>query len=253
MWRVVSVSGNSAELDSREKFGHIFTMRAVLEYRPPDNPGFEPFQEPPSLVWNEKIFLRDHGAKTYWDWSGELYSLKRNRSMTFKPWRARYIEAYNSSVAYPTGPSQAMPGRVELFERFDEKERPVRFAHLPGQPVPRTDAEKAEVVRRYISRNVCRLVVEIHDRPAININPSQPNWSKVHKERLLLFYCGVGGKRIRASQYLNVKGSEPKAQWQSSFQGQWLRTGLPTYNYKRTFAPLNYSFEGAGPSPGQFE
>jgi hypothetical protein len=252
MWRVLGVTGSGENLDTSETFGHTFRVRIVLEHRPSSAfaaSNLQPFEEPPTLQWNEKISFLNHKKETFWDWSGDLYAFKRNRSVTFKPWRSRYYEAYNTAMMASTHPLM-LRGSVELL---DERDRGIRITHLPRQPIPQDDRQKAEVIRRFISRNICRLVVDIHDRPAIHVSPHQDKWAEVHKERLLLFDCGVGGTRVRASQYLKVKGSDPKTTWQRSFQMHWGSANLPSHNYLREFSPDLYSFESLPPRPGEYE
>jgi hypothetical protein len=251
MWTVLRITGSSEDLDTSEAFGHTFKVRIVLEYRPSSAtsaPNVQQFKEP-RLQWSERIYFLNHQKKTFWDWSGDLYALKGNRVRTFTAWRSRYYEAYNTAMMASTHPVM-LRGNAELF---DEKYQRIRITHLPGQPIPQNDLEKAEVIRRLISRNTCRLVVEIHDHPTINVSPHQDKWAEVHKERLLLFDCGVNGTRIRASQYLQVKGSDPKTMWQRSFEMHWDDTSLPTQNYTREFSPDLYNFESLPPRPGEYE
>jgi len=252
MWRVLQVTGSGENLDTSEAFGHTFRLRIVLEHRPSSTSAASnlPFVEPPALVWNERISFLDHRKETFWEWSGDLYALKGNTTLTFKPWRSRYCEAYNRAMMQSTHPVR-LRGSVELL---DERDQEIRITHLPGQPIPQDEYQKAEMIRRYISRNICKLVVEIHDRPSINVSPHQDNWAEVHKERLLLFDCGVGGNHVRASQYLKVKGSDPtKTTWQRSFQMQWGSTNLSSHNYLREFSPHLYSFDSTPPRAGEYE
>ena len=278
MWRVLSIAGSGENVDTSETFGHTFKLRIVLEHNPMSAGAlmqagtvaglggaglFNAAQlksmvgapkEPPDLVWNEKICFLDHQKKTFWNWSGDLYLFKRT-ARTFKAWVSRYYEAYNTAMGQRTDPL-ALRGRVELL---DERDIPIpaqRITRLYGKPIPQgtgdgggeiTDAQKAEVIRRFISRNICRLVVEIHDRPGIHVSKNQDNFKALDKERLLLFDCGVGGQRVRASQYLKVKGSAPKGNWERSFEMHWSRTDLPSHGYVRGFPPTDlYTF-----APGQ--
>jgi hypothetical protein len=240
MWTVVSVTGSSENLDGATSFGNRFKVEILLSHDPsPASAGSTRpvFEEPPTLEWKEQIFLRDHGKKTYWHWSGDVYTNKSTSSETFRAWRARYFEAYNTAMRQSTG-ENVLRGRVELE---DSEEKPLLFMHRRGEAIPQTNAEKAEFVRRFIARNECRLRVEIHDIPSINVSPHQQNWNELDKERLVLFDCGLGNVRVRASQYLHVKGAQVRTQWQRKFQMMWLQKDLSQDNYMLEPTPSLYT------------
>jgi hypothetical protein len=293
MWTVESVTAAAEDLPG-EEYGHLFKVCILLKYSPAarpflkvpelgapfavnfDHPFVEtpelpaaplktpeppaapfaasaghPFVETPELQWLEQIYFKDHRNQTCWEWSGDVY-INNPNSRTFHAWRTRYSAAYDTAMGQ-SEPAFLLRGVVELR---DANGNPIRITHLPGQYIPQSRAEKAEKIRNLIRRIECQLYVEIHDRPSINISQHQNNWPDVQKERLLLFDCGVGGKRVQASQYLRVGGSLPEI-WKREFQMFWLRTNLPMGNYKQEFPPRLYTLDWQNvnywnPYPGDF-
>jgi hypothetical protein len=252
MWTVVSVTGRSEALDSAEKFGNTFKVTILVEHRPSPAAAVasQPvLEEPPTLEWDEQIFARDHAKKSYWHWSGDVYANKSTSSRTFSAWRARYYEAYNTARRQSTRDTD-LRGKVEL--EYPDGE-PVLFLHRSGDSIPQTNGEKTEFVRRFIARNACRLRVEIHDVPAIHVSPHQANWSEVDKERLLLFDCGLGNARVRASQYLHVKASWNRTLWQRRFQMGWMYRALAQGDYMLEHTPSLYTLSYQPLLAGEYE
>lgn len=256
MWQTESVNTSSRDHVSDSIYGHIFTVQIVMKYTPGGN-GNLAFVESPHLVWGEEIFFKDHNAKTYWYWKGDLFG-HRPLAMTFVAWRRRYIEAYNTAVvSRPL--RESIKGAVELR---DIANRPVRFTHLPGRPQPRTDEEKALFIRNYIQKYGGRLSVEIDDGPAFGISPKE-NYTHLNpqgrpkipahiandvdrlrykKERLLLFKCGVGATTATASQYL-ATDQYLRSNWIRQFAKGHMRSSLPVDGYAMELRPDLYRAE----------
>ena len=126
-------------------------------------------------------------------------------SQTLKIWARRYIEAYNDVMNQP----YVHKGESKLLNRHGQ---PVRVPDLrQGLTDPQ---DKANAVRSYLQRNGGILNIEIHDVPAI----STPKNGE-HKERLLVFNCGIAGSRMKlsAEQFIEVNAAVPQHQWQREF------------------------------------
>jgi hypothetical protein len=256
MWTIQSVNLSWRDQVSEIIFGHIFTVQIVMRYNP-GGAGNAAFIESPPLTWGEEIFFKDHKEKRYWHWEDDLFAY-RPLAQTFNAWRRRYIEAYNTAVMSPSI-RWAIKGAAELNY---SPGHPVRITHLPGQPQPRTDEEKARFIRNFIQKNGCQLSVEIDDYPAVAISPAEV-YSHLNpqgqpkipahiandverlqnkKERLLLFQCGVGASLVTASQYI-ATDQYLRANWIRQFARGHVRSSLPVDGYARDFPPDIYRVE----------
>ena len=258
-WIVREVKGRVENYDTTERYGNRFIVTIRLRHEPSvaDRSSSPPlFTETPRLEWNEVILFKDLAARTFWEWKGDLYSYKPGAA-TFKAWRKRYLEAYERAARNPThfeilnGSSElsvnGSPVTLrQLLEASTARTGGSRFIPRMGQltlsrsssapPLPISEREKAETVRRFIQRNSCELTVEILDRPAIVTNTTTAGYATMRKERLLRFDCGVGGNRIKAHQMLLVDVPAGRGAWRRSAALGWMQVTLPHEGFFSNFA-----------------
>jgi hypothetical protein len=234
MWTVESFTGDGEDLNQGQLFGNLFKVCILLRYRPAApfemNAGF-PFVETPKLQWFEQIYFRDHQLRRCWQWSGDLYQYRPD-SQTFRAWRLRYVAAYDTAVGQRNS-AGFLRGVVELR---DANGAPIV---LRGQDIPNDGWDKAHTIRNLIRRIECQLYIEIHDVPSIVVENHVPG-NHVQKERLLLFDCGMEGRRIQASQYLRIDTSQAQQAPEREFRMFWTRTDLPIGKCRSDFAPNLY-------------
>lgn len=186
-WVLQRVGSKSSDLRKADRIGTNFHVIFQLEYTPSRMGRFE---EPPPLDWNEQITMLEHHDGKWWNFSANMY--KHNpTSQTLLAWPRRYIAAYDAAA----GRNSLTYGSSKLY---DTRSQLVPVARLGAGKT--TDVDKADAVRSYLKSHGGRLVVEIHDTPAILFKQGK------HKERLLRFNCGLVGLPLRAKgeQYLNV-------------------------------------------------
>ncbi len=186
-WTLNRVMSRFSELRKADRIGTNFYVTFHLEYKPSRVGRFE---ETPKLDWSEQITMIEHHDGKWWNFSANMYA-HNPTSQTLLAWPRRYIAAYDAAG----GVNSLRYGSSKLF---DTKNRPVTVAMLGRGKV--NNGDKANAVRSYLKSHGGRLVIEIHDTPAIIFKPGK------HKERLLRFNCGLVGLPLRArgEQYLNV-------------------------------------------------
>lgn len=222
-WTLESVLHRTAVYDTTELFGNHYIVSFRLRYEPTT---FGSYKETPRLSWNEVITMKEHhrAPRTLWEFRTNMYD-HNPLSRTFEAWVGRYYHAYNFVKGMAP---DLLRGSVRMLDKR-------------GGPVPagelRTvhgNAQKAAEVRAYIQKRGCMLFIEIDDVPSINI----PRGVE-HKERLLVFNCGVegGGPRTQAFQYLDVDSAIPKAQWVRRFELTPPTIGLKTTGFTTGPAP----------------
>jgi hypothetical protein len=208
-WTLESLNGTSDPLNGAT-FGTNFRAHYKLKYTPTM---FDKFVETPRLDWHEKIHMKEHHKNEWWEFETNMYT-HNPASVTLLVWPRRYVEAYHTAAGIPSGVN--MKGSSKLL---DKRGSPVPIKDL-GLNI--TDAgKKADAVRNYLKKHGGYLSIEIHDIPSINI----PTGNE-HKERLLVFNCGVvgGGLRLKAEQYLNVDAAQPQATWGRRFNMTWMES-----------------------------
>lgn len=189
-WTLQRVTSRSSELRRADRIGTNFHVMFHMQYAPSRMGRFE---EPPKLDWSEQITMLEHHEGKWWNFNANMYA-HNPTSQTLLTWPRRYIAAYETAAGAPTL-------RYGSSKLFDNNNRPVTLAALGRGKASKAD--KANAVRSYLKSHGGRLVVEIHDTPAIVFRPGQ------HKERLLRFDCGLVGSPLRArgEQYLKVDSS----------------------------------------------
>lgn len=199
-WTLDSITGNTSSLNG-ETIGHNVNVTYKLRYEPST---FGKFQELPILEWNEQIFMIEHHSKEWWEFSTNMYQ-HNPLSKTLEVWAKRYYVAYDTAKGSPF----MGKGGVKLLTKGGQ---PVLGGSLS---TANSEAEKADVVRKYLQKNGGRLEITIHDIPSINKPDDQ-----THKERLLVFNCGFagGGPRYRGTQYLDMDGAVSPTKWTTVFQ-----------------------------------
>ncbi len=199
-WSLLNLSGTSSAYHS-ESIGHNIIVTYRLKY---EASTFGSFKELPILEWNEQIFMIEHHSNQWWEFSTNMYQ-HNPLSNTLKVWAGRYPAAYDHANGIP----YMGKGSAKLF---DKNGLAIRGAAL-GRA--NSNAEKAESVRKYLTKHGGILEITIHDIPSIN----QPD-AATHKERLLVFDCGFagGGTRFKGTQYLNMNGAVPRSSWIMDFQ-----------------------------------
>lgn len=186
-WVLQRIGSRFTELRKADRIGTNFHVVFQLEYTPSRIGRFE---ETPALDWSEQITMLEHHDGKWWNFNANMY--KHNpTSQTLLAWPRRYIAAYDAAA----GRNSLRYGSSKLY---DTSSQPVKIAALGVGKT--SDPDKADAVRSYLKSRGGRLVVEIHDTPAILFKQGK------HKERLLRFNCGLVGLPLRAKgeQYLNV-------------------------------------------------
>lgn len=225
-WTLQSVRAEVSDFDTGELFGSNVKAFYRMNYRPSK---FQKFKEPPHLNWLETIMMNEHHKGEQWVFQTNMYAHNPN-SKTLEVWPQRYLRAYKAAHGQPS----ASKGYSKLL---DKNGAPVKRDKLGTK---NTSAEQADAVRQYLNSNGGTLEIQIHDIPSINIPKPQDD---THKERLLLFDCGVigGGPTFRAYQYLVVKAGTPKAQWTRKAGLGWGVSRLVTTGLKQVQPPIQVS------------
>jgi hypothetical protein len=180
-WTLESLNGTSDPLN-RPTFGTNFRAHFELRYTPSVP---EKFVETPKLDWHEKIHMKKHHKNEWWEFETNMYTHNPS-SNTLMVWTRRYIEAYNSA-ANLRSTAINMKGSSKLLDKRGEA---VPVEELGANITD--DNTKADAVRNYLKKHGGILAIEIHDIPSINI----PRGNE-HKERLLVFNCGIEGGNLR--------------------------------------------------------
>ena len=215
-WTLEALNGTSDPLNA-PTFGTNFRAFFKLRYTPNM---FDTFVETPKLDWHEKIHMKEHHKGEWWEFETNMYTHNPS-SNTLMIWTRRYIEAYNAANNLPSD-SMNMKGSSKLLNKNG---LPVAGREL-GQNINNSQ-QKADAVRSYLKKHGGILQIEVHDIPSINIPANNE-----HKERLLVFNCGIegGGLRLQAEQYLDVIGGQPQTSWTRRFnmtwKESWATTGL---------------------------
>lgn len=186
-WKLERLTSRANELRKPDRLGTNFRVTFHLVYTPST---VGRFQETPTLDWSEEITALEHHDGTYWSFSTNMY--KHNpTSQTLLAWPKRYVAAYDAAA----GHNSLRYGSSTLFDKHNKKVT----AQTLGTGKA-TGKDKADAVRSYLGRHGGRLVIEIHDTPAILFRAGQ------HKERLLRFNCGLVGHPLRArgEQHLDI-------------------------------------------------
>lgn len=226
-WTLESLNGTSDPLNGAT-FGTNFRAHYKLRYTP--SPMFDKFVEPPKLDWHEKIHMKEHHKNEWWEFETNMYE-HNPCSNSLLVWPRRYIEAYNNAASLPVG-SINMKGSSKLL---DKRGTPVPVKALGANIMD--NGKRADAVRNYLKHHGGYLVIEVHDIPSINI----PTGNE-HKERLLIFNCGVegGGLRLQAEQYLDVDGGRPQGTWVRRFNMTW-KESWSTYGFNKVTTPIGVS------------
>lgn len=215
-WTLESLNGTSDPLNSAT-FGTNFRAHYKLRYTP--SPMFDKFVEPPKLDWHEKIHMKEHHKGEWWEFETNMYT-HNPLSVTLMVWPRRYLEAYANTANVPSGAAPNMKGSCKLL---DKRGMAVQGKEL-GLNI-NDNNKRSDAVRNYLKKHGGILAIEIHDIPSINI----PTGNE-HKERLLVFNCGVvgGSLRLQAEQYLNVDAAQPQGNWGRRFNMTWMESWATT-------------------------
>lgn len=229
-WSLLSVNAQVTPFDTGELFGNNVKAVFKLKYT---SATIGSWAETPMLSWHEKIMMNEHHKGETWVFETNMYAHNPN-SKTLEIWPQRYIAAYQNAH------NQARMGKG-YCKLLDKNGQIVAGAKLGTHT---TNLAKAEAVRKYLKSNSGILEIEVHDIPSINI-PSGADPS--HKERLLLFNCGVVGSGVtfKAYQYLNVDSSQPKTSWGRDAGLSWAKTELDTTGLKVVSPPQMVSMQRA--------
>lgn len=225
-WTLQSVSHTSALNDTSELFGNHYVVDFKLRYA---KSAFGGYKETPKLYWHEVIMMNDHKAGEHWTFTTNMYE-HNPLSKTLEVWAKRYVAAYAHAAGTP---DPLMKGSSVLV---DTRGQPVPIAKIGKGIFDKT--KQADAVRAYLKGHGGGLDIRIDDIPSINIPRNGE-----HKERLLIFDCGVvgGGPRTKAIQYLVVDQAVQKSQWTRRFDLAWTMTGLKTTGLKVVSAPASVS------------
>jgi hypothetical protein len=214
-WILQGLTAAASDFEDSGLFGTNFIATFRLRY----TPSLGAFKECPRLDWNETIMMNDHEKRETWTFRTNMYA-HNPLSRTLEIWAKRYIEAYNFAKGQPF----LWKGYSKLFDR--------NGVIVPGTAFAATEdeASMATAVRNYLKSHGGFLEIQIHDIPSIN-KPVPTDHT--HKERLLLFNCGVegGGPRVKAYQYLVVSSAAPKSAWTRQAGLGWVISGLKTTGF----------------------
>ncbi len=221
-WTLESVRHLTQTHDTSELFGNHYVVNFRLRYH---TSAFGAYQETPLLYWHEVIMMNEHHKKQHWSFTTNMYE-HNPLSKTLEVWAKRYLAAYDAAAGRPDA---MMKGSCTLV---DKNTRPVPVAALGAGLTDNN--RKADAVRSYLKKNGGILFIEVDDIPSINIPKAGE-----HKERLLIFNCGIegGGPRTQATQYLVVNAAQPKTNWTRQFNLNHSMTGLRTSGLAMVAAP----------------
>lgn len=210
-WSIINISCTHSPINANT-YGHNVCGTFRLKYTPAM---FASFADTPQLIWHEQITMIRHDLRQWWQFEVNQY-IRNPFSPTMRTWFERYPKAYEYARYNTFG-----KGRVQLFDKTGQK---VVYTNLGTNLA--NDGEKAKAVRKYFAKNGGILEIEINDVPAIKKPESDD--TTTHKERLLLFDCGVDGLTggFKAEQYLEINAARPVDEWQSSCQVGWVRNSL---------------------------
>ncbi len=225
-WTLQSVTHTCSAHDTGELFGNHYIVDFKLRYA---KSTFGSYKETPRLDWHEVIMMNDHKAGEHWEFTTNMYE-HNPMSKTLEVWAKRYVSAY-----------QRAAGRIDPLMKGKSSLVDTRGQLVSIDKIGRniTDEKKqANAVREYLQKNGGGLDIQIDDIPSINIPKNGE-----HKERLLIFDCGVvgGGPRTKAIQYLDVDHAVPKTSWVRRFDLSWTLTGMKTTGLKVVQPPISVS------------
>ena len=231
-WTLESVYHITQPHDTGQLFGNHYIVSFRMRYTPST---FGGFKEMPKLAWNEIIMMNEHHKNEHWQFSTNMYT-HNPTSKTLLIWPSRYYVAYATAAGRQT----TVQGKSQLL---DKNNQPVRVDALGANIVDK--GKQADAVRSYLKKNGGVMMIEIDDIPSINI----PTGNE-HKERLLIFSCGVegGGPKTQAVQYLDVNGATPKNAWTRRFDLSHSMRGLQTTGLRTVPPPALVS----APRPATF-
>ena len=223
-WSLEKLSSNNTPLNG-QTFGTNFNVHYLLKYSPSIG---SKFQETPMLDWHEKITMIEHHKGEWWEFETNMYE-HNPTSKTLEVWPRRYYLAYNDVFGVP----HMGKGSCKLF---DKNGVALKRTALPAGKT--SDKDKANAVRSYLKSHGGKLAIHVHDIPSINM--PKPNQ---HKERLLLFKCGVIGSplKIEAEQYLNVQAGQQPTAWGRELNMPCRRRSLTTTGFNKVNAPTMVS------------
>lgn len=238
-WTLESINHRTETFDTPELFGNHYIVTFRLRYT---RSTFGSFTEMPMLDWHEVIMMNEHHKGEHWTFTTNMYA-HNPTSRTLQVWPRRYYAAYDTAAKLSDA---TMKGSSKLL---DKNGQPVGIDILgPGVTSPQ---EKADVVRDYLKRRGGVMVIEIDDIPSINM----PRGGE-HKERLLIFNCGLVGSSLRtkAIQYLNVNHALPRMSWTRRFDLSHTLTGLKTTGLRVVTAPPGVASPRSQPFfPGEYK
>ncbi|HZH04356.1 MAG TPA: hypothetical protein VEY30_11260, partial [Myxococcaceae bacterium] len=192
------MNGVVTPLNTGENFGHNFKVTFRLKYSPAT---FGSFKEMPGLEWNEIITMKEHEKSEWWEFRTNMYAHNPS-SATLLVWPQRYLRAYGSvHNEFSTG-----KGSVKLLKSNGQAVTPAELGTAA------TNGDKTKKVQDYLKKHGGIMEIEVHDIPSI-LKPKAGE--TMHKERMLIFDCGLagGGPRYKGWQYLEVDGKTQPNTW----------------------------------------
>ncbi len=173
-WFLRGVNIKNKNFDKNNAVGSSIDVTFTMEYKKPNN---NRYIEMPPLQWKEKIELKKGDSK--WHFHTDMYEHNPN-SMTFFPWRGRYLEAYHFAKAKD---KTLFNGNVKIYKQNME---PVGVNDIKRASTP---IEKVKSIQNFLSKNGGILVITITDVPQIVKRESSKN-----KERRITFDIGFKDK-----------------------------------------------------------
>lgn len=236
-WTLVSVNGVVTPLNMGENFGHNFKVTFRLKYTAST---LGSWKEMPGLEWNEIITMKEHDSREWWEFRTNMYAHNPS-SKTLLIWPQRYLRAYGAAHNEPS----MEKGSARLLKSNGQ---PVTAQEL-GRAT--TNADKTKKVQEYLKKHGGLMDIEVHDIPSI-LKPAPGE--TMHKERMLIFNCGLagGGPRYQGWQYLEVDSATLPSAWRQDAANGATTPGMKMTGFTRVQPPVGVSMTRAAvPASGE--
>lgn len=175
-WSLEDVKVRNTNFDKVDRVGSGVDVVFTMKYNKLSG---KKHIEMPALEWRENIDFKEGSSK--WHFQTDMYS-HNPKSMTFFPWRNRYIEAYNFSKAKD---KLSFNGNVKIYKNNMES---VGINDIKNANSP---AEMAKNVQDFLAKNGGVMEITITDLPQI-----LKREIKTDKERKIEFNIGFNDEVV---------------------------------------------------------
>lgn len=173
-WSLKGITIKNKNFDKNNAIGSSIDVTFTMEYNKLKN---NRYIEMPPLQWKESIDFKEGDSK--WHFQADMYE-HNPKSMTFFPWRNRYVEAYNFVKAKD---KNLFNGNVRIYKKNMES---VGINDIKSAS---TSIEKVKSIQDFLSRKGGVIEITITDVPQIIKREAAKN-----KERKLIFDIGFNDK-----------------------------------------------------------